>query len=57
MTFVITLVSISIHHGFTSGFFQKWLTMWGMAFGMAFPLVLIIMPPIKKFVARLVKDK
>jgi hypothetical protein len=31
--------------------------MWGMAFGMAFPLVLIIMPPIKKFVARLVKDK
>nr|WP_301192549.1 DUF2798 domain-containing protein [Plebeiobacterium sediminum] len=57
MTSVITFASIAMHHGISQGFITKWIQMWGMAFSMAYPLVLVIMSPIKRFVAQLVKNE
>jgi hypothetical protein len=57
MTGVITFASITMHHGLSVGFITKWLQMWGMAFSMAYPLVLVIMAPIKRFVAQLIRKE
>jgi UDP-N-acetylmuramyl pentapeptide phosphotransferase/UDP-N-acetylglucosamine-1-phosphate transferase len=53
MTFVVVFVSTAVNFGFSSDFIMRWMKGWGVAFIIAFPTVLIIMPFIRKLVAKI----
>jgi ABC-type glycerol-3-phosphate transport system permease component len=53
MTFIVVFVSTLINYGFSSDFIARWMKGWGLSFAVAFPTVLIIMPGIRKFVAKI----
>ncbi len=52
MSLFITFVNI----GFVDNFFQKWLHSGILAFIVAFPTILIVVPIVRKLVAKVIKD-
>jgi hypothetical protein len=56
MTSVVTLVSVSVNFGFHPDFVIRWVKSWGLAFIVALPVVMILMPMIKKLVSKFVID-
>lgn len=56
MTNVVTFVSVGVNFGFEAGFVEKWMKMWLLSFSVAIPVVLTIMPVVKRNVARLIQD-
>lgn len=55
MTLVVTFVSILVNYGIQEGFFVKWMRAWGLAFVVALPVVMVVMPTIRKFVSKYVE--
>jgi hypothetical protein len=56
MTSVVTFVSASVNFGFHPDFMIRWFKSWGLAFIVALPVVMILMPMIKKIVSKFVTD-
>jgi len=55
MTCVVVFVSTAVNFGFSDDFVIRWIRGWGLACVVAFPVVLIIMPFIRKAVGKLIK--
>ena len=55
MTTVLSFVSTVKNIGFTHLFVVNWLKSWAFSFIIAFPLVLLIMPIIRKTVSKFVE--
>lgn len=56
MTCLVSFVSVVVNYGFDTMFFVRWLKAWGIAFIVALPVVLVIVPAIKKVLSRFVVD-
>jgi hypothetical protein len=56
-TGIITFLLISINFGFTNLFLKIWLKSWAMAYTVIIPILLLIAPPIQKFVKDTFKEK
>lgn len=55
MTLIITFASVSINYGWVEGFGARWMKAWALSFVLAVPIVLAIVPLIKKQIARFVE--
>ena len=56
MTCVVTFVSVGVNFGFNPGFITKWIKMWALGCSVAIPLVFVLMPIIKRNVAKIVRE-
>ena len=56
MTFIVVFVTTAINYGFVNDFIARWMRGWGLSFIVAFPTVLIIMPTIRKTIAKITRQ-
>lgn len=56
MTMIVSLVSISVNFGFSDDFIYRWFKAWGLAFIVATPVVMVIVPLIKKRISKYLID-
>jgi len=56
MTLVVTFVSVAINNELHAGFIIKWMKSWGLAFVIALPVVMFIMPIIKKTISKFIVE-
>lgn len=53
LPFFMTFVVVLVNTGFSGQFFVSWMRTWAVAAIVAFPLILLLSPLIRRFVARL----
>jgi hypothetical protein len=56
-TGIISFTLISINIGYSEKFFRIWFRSWGMAYLVVIPAILVIAPPIQKFVDHFFQEK
>ena len=56
MTLVVTLVGAGLNYGFQPDFIFKWIKARGLAFAVALPVVMAIMPGIRKVLSKYILD-
>jgi len=57
MTFTITFIGTFRNYGFSDNFIQSWFKAWGFAFIIALPIVMMILPHIRRFVGNFLIKK
>ena len=55
MSFIISGVLVVVNLGFIENFLYVWMVSWVKAWAVAFPSVLIIIPVVRKIVAKIIK--
>lgn len=55
MSGVISLVMTALHHGLAPGLLNAWLQNWLLAFAVALPVAWVIVPGVRKLLARLTR--
>lgn len=56
MTCLVSFVSVIVNYGLDSMFLHRWIKAWSIAFIVALPVVLVIVPAIKKVLAKFLVD-
>jgi hypothetical protein len=55
MTFIMTGVTSYVNPGFTLHF-SKWMHNWLIAYGVALPIMMLLSPPLRKFIGKHTKQ-
>jgi hypothetical protein len=51
MTFIVSGISTFSGVGFTAGVAEKWMQAWGLSWVVAFPIMLFVLPLVRRMVA------
>jgi len=57
MSGVISLAMTALNHGFTTGLVDAWLRSWPVAFVVALPAAWVILPSVRRLLARLTRSE
>ncbi|HTR86855.1 MAG TPA: DUF2798 domain-containing protein [Reyranella sp.] len=56
MTFLVSGVATWRALGWVPGMVQTWMTSWGIAWLVAFPTMLVMMPIVRRWLARIIEE-